>query len=88
MIHAPARVKYMSITVKFFASIRVKLGKSHDTIDCKGIATVADVWEQSARIPLPAHLLAAVNQEYASLDQAVRDGDEVAFFPPVTGGQQ
>ncbi len=78
----------MSITVKFFASIRMKLGKSHDTIDCKGIATVTDVWERSARISPPAHLLAAVNQEYASLGQAVRDGDEVAFFPPVTGGQE
>lgn len=78
----------MSITVKFFASIRVKLGKSHDIIDCKGIGTVADVWERSANIPSPAHLLVAVNQEYASLGQTVRDGDEVAFFPPVTGGQQ
>jgi len=78
----------MSITVRFFASIRIKLGKSHDTIDCKGITTVTDVWERSARIPPPAHLLAAVNQEYASLGQAVRDGDEVAFFPPVTGGQE
>lgn len=78
----------MSITVKFFASIRVKLGKSHEIIDCTEIATVADVWERSAQVPLPAHLLAAVNQEYASLDQVVRDGDEVAFFPPVTGGRK
>ena len=29
---------------------------------------------------------AAVNQEYVPLDHAVDDGDEVAFFPPVTGG--
>jgi len=78
----------MSITVKFFASIRVKLGKSQDTIDYKGIVTVADVWERSAKISPPAHLLAAVNQEYAGLGQAVHDGDEVAFFPPVTGGQE
>ena len=78
----------MSITVRFFASIRMKLGKSQDTIDCKGIMTVADVWERSAKISPSAHLLAAVNQEYAGLGQAVHDGDEVAFFPPVTGGQE
>ncbi len=78
----------MSISVKFFASIRVKLGKSQDTIDCKGIATVADVWERSANISPPTHLLAAVNQEYTNLSQMVHDGDEVAFFPPVTGGQE
>lgn len=78
----------MTITVRFFASIRVKLGKSHDIIDCMDIATVADVWERSTRVPPPAHLLVAVNQEYASLGQTVRDGDEVAFFPPVTGGQK
>jgi molybdopterin synthase sulfur carrier subunit len=28
----------------------------------------------------------AVNMDYAQADQPVRDGDEVAFFPPVTGG--
>jgi molybdopterin synthase sulfur carrier subunit len=88
VIHEPVEVKYMSITVKFFASIRVKLGKSHDTIDYKGVTSVADVWERTTRIPPPAHLLAAVNQEYAGLGQAVHDGDEVAFFPPVTGGQE
>jgi molybdopterin synthase sulfur carrier subunit len=37
--------------------------------------------------PLPPRLLAAVNLEHATHDQMVRDGDEVAFFPPVTGGQ-
>jgi sulfur-carrier protein len=78
----------MSITVRFFAGIRERLGKGEDTIDCKGISTVMDVWNRSAQIPLPANMLAAVNMEYAKPDQAVRDGDEVAFFPPVTGGRQ
>jgi molybdopterin synthase sulfur carrier subunit len=76
----------MSITVRFFASIRERLGKGVDNIDIEGIATVADVWNKCAKIPLPPNVLAAVNMEYVRTDQPVRDGDEVAFFPPVTGG--
>ncbi|GMR04072.1 MAG: molybdopterin converting factor subunit 1 [Gammaproteobacteria bacterium] len=76
----------MSITVKFFASIREKLGRNEDAIDFKGISCVADVWKTVTPVPLPSNTVVAVNQEYAALDQAVHDGDEVAFFPPVTGG--
>lgn len=76
----------MSITVRFFASVRERLGKAQEVIDSAGINTVADVWKQSARTALPGNLLAAVNMEYARPDQPVHDGDEVAFFPPVTGG--
>lgn len=76
----------MSITVKFFASIREKLGKEQDIVESKGIASVADVWNRATQISLPANTLVAVNMEYARPDQPVRDGDEVAFFPPVTGG--
>ena len=35
---------------------------------------------------MPDNVLAAVNMVYAGLDAVVQDGDEVAFFPPVTGG--
>ncbi|MHB8742262.1 MAG: MoaD/ThiS family protein [Sulfuricaulis sp.] len=76
----------MSIAVRFFASIREQLGKGQDAIDSQGIATVRDVWNRSARIPWPENTLAAVNMEYVKPDWPVRDGDEVAFFPPVTGG--
>lgn len=80
--------KIMSITVRFFASIREKLGKEQDIIESKGITCVADVWSRSARVPMPDNTLVAVNMEYARPDQPVHDGDEVAFFPPVTGGAQ
>jgi molybdopterin synthase sulfur carrier subunit len=76
----------MSITVRFFASVRERLGKDQEIIDSAGISNVADVWMQSARTAMPGNLLAAVNMEYARPDQPVSDGDEVAFFPPVTGG--
>jgi len=78
----------MSITVRYFASIREKLGKEQDIIESKGVTCAADVWSRSANIPLPVNTLVAVNMEYARPDQSVHDGDEVAFFPPVTGGGQ
>ena len=37
-------------------------------------------------IALPESSLVAINQSYASLESDVNPGDEVAFFPPVTGG--
>lgn len=76
----------MTITVRFFASIRERLGKNEAVIEVAGVRTVADVWARAAGGPMPARLLAAVNLEHARLDSPVRDGDEVGFFPPVTGG--
>lgn len=76
----------MTITVRYFASIRERVGKTQDIIESKGITCVADVWQISARVPRPDNTLIAVNMEYARPDHPVCDGDEVAFFPPVTGG--
>jgi molybdopterin synthase sulfur carrier subunit len=48
---------------------------------------VREVWDLATdQAQVPTHLLAAVNLEYADFDAPVADGDEVAFFPPVTGG--
>ena len=77
----------MAISVKYFASLRERMGRQSDTIKADGLATVADVWARvSANQSLPPNTLVAVNMEYARLNQTVREGDEVAFFPPVTGG--
>lgn len=48
--------------------------------------TVADAWRALSAQPPPGNLLCARNFEYVNFDQAVADGDEIAFFPPVTGG--
>lgn len=75
------------IRVRYFASLRERMGRSEDEVPSERAITVADVWAQvSDGEPLPANLLAAINMEYARPDQPVADGDEVAFFPPVTGG--
>ncbi len=77
----------MAITVKFFASLRERMGCDEAVIDSQSAGTIAEVWQQVADDEvLPANLLMAVNMEYAEPRSVVRDGDEVAFFPPVTGG--
>jgi molybdopterin synthase sulfur carrier subunit len=77
----------MSIKVRYFASLKESLGRSEDDLEFEGIATVSDVWRRAnAGKPLPDNLLAAVNMEYVDRNSIVKDGDEVAFFPPVTGG--
>lgn len=77
----------MAIRVKYFASLRERLGRGEDSLAADGPLTVAQVWARLwPNMPLPPNTLAAVNMEYAALEDPVRDGDEVAFFPPVTGG--
>lgn len=75
-----------SIQVRYFASLRERMGKGEEAVQAAGIATVADVWRRVTREPMPTNTLMAINQEYATPDAPVRAGDEVAFFPPVTGG--
>lgn len=77
----------MSIHVKYFAGLRDRLDRAEDNLPATEAATVAEVWQQLwPDTPMPANTLAAVNMEYQDLKHPVKDGDEVAFFPPVTGG--
>ncbi|MGZ5028369.1 MAG: MoaD/ThiS family protein [Methylobacter sp.] len=77
----------MPIKVRYFASLKENIGRSEDNLESSGLATVGDVWRRAnPNKALPDNTLAAVNMEYVELDNVVKDGDEVAFFPPVTGG--
>lgn len=76
----------MTISVRFFASIRERLGRAEAHVDPATVTCAADVWAHVTDLPMPPNTLVAINQEYATAAQPVRDGDEVAFFPPVTGG--
>ncbi|HGG61266.1 MAG TPA: MoaD/ThiS family protein [Gammaproteobacteria bacterium] len=77
----------MVIHIKYFASLRETVGKQEEELEASAAATVGDVWRAAnPELAPPDNTLAAVNQVYGSFDTAVQAGDEVAFFPPVTGG--
>lgn len=75
------------IKIKFFASLREHVGQADaEVIQSKG-NTVLDVWNRATNnMAMPENTLMAVNMDYVDLSHSVKAGDEVAFFPPVTGG--
>ena len=77
----------MTVKVRLFAHLRERLGVEETTLEAPPDASVGDVWQAlTGEEVMPRHVLAAVNLDYARADTKVGDGDEVAFFPPVTGG--
>ncbi|MGA5483054.1 MoaD/ThiS family protein [Pseudomonas siliginis] len=80
----------MKLTVKFFARYREALGG--DSVAVEGdFATVDDVRallaeRDGAEVLSEQNLMCARNEDLCQLDEPVVDGDEVAFFPTVTGG--
>lgn len=77
----------MAITARFFASLRESLGLDETDVVLSKAITVTDVWDQATHgAQMPPNTLIAVNMEYVTQDHLIKDGDEVAFFPPVSGG--
>ena len=81
--------------IVYFASLRRQIGLAEEEIplpaDIETVGDLADWLKQRS----PAHkaalegcpkLMAAVNQDYADALARISDSDEIAFFPPVTGG--
>ncbi|WP_126456747.1 molybdopterin converting factor subunit 1 [Sulfuriflexus mobilis] len=77
----------MTIQVRFFASLRERMGRADAELEAGAANTVGEVWAAVAGgEAMPDNLLMAINQDYVQAHASVADGDEVAFFPPVTGG--
>lgn len=82
------------IEVLFFASLREALGVERTEVSCApGLTAEGLLAALSERSPQWAqalaadrHLMVAINEQLVSASAEVRDGDTVAFFPPVTGG--
>ena len=77
--------------VRLFAALRETVGRSELVLDLPEGSTPEAAWEKlSTSTPSLAgrrgSLSAAVNRRYVPFDTPLRDGDEVVFIPPVSGG--
>jgi len=79
----------------YFAWVREKAGKSNEEMPLpEGVKTVGELidWlagqddKMAAAFSDPSVIRAAVNQEHVPMDHELGENDEIAFFPPVTGG--
>jgi molybdopterin converting factor subunit 1 len=81
----------MKVKVKLFAILRERAGAAEVIKEVKEGSTVADLWavlqQDYPKLAVPGvRLLYAVNQDYVKPDCVLKDGDEVVFIPPVSGG--
>jgi molybdopterin synthase catalytic subunit len=80
----------MRLTVRLFAGLRERAGTDRLEVQLEAGATVADLLDAMAGTPVgplgPRACVVAVNRSYAGPTDPVRDGDEIALVPPVSGG--
>lgn len=82
-----------TIKIRFFARLREELGTDLLMVESEPGLTAAGLLRELAKkggnwaqLDGPQPVMIAINQEMAKAEKTLRAGDEVAFFPPVTGG--
>jgi molybdopterin synthase catalytic subunit len=74
------------VVVKLFAGLRELAGAGERELELPDGSRVGDAWAALGLGEAPGGLLYAVNKAYAPAERELADGDEVAFVPPVSGG--
>ena len=83
----------MQVRILFFGMLKDLAGRGSELLDLPEHATLGDVFIHYEEITpklgeLAASIATSVNQEFAGPDSVLKDGDEIAFLPPVSGGLQ
>jgi molybdopterin converting factor subunit 1 len=80
-------ISVVAVKVRFFASLAEQVGRREAECEHYAGLTAAGVWrELTGQAELPEGVMCAVNHDYCEAGSGVNDADELAFFPPVTGG--
>jgi molybdopterin synthase catalytic subunit len=83
----------MRFEIRLFATLKDRAGQDRISVTVSDSASVLDLLQTTAEAypdlaaALPTALV-AVNMAYASPDTTLKPGDEIAFFPPVSGGEE
>jgi molybdopterin synthase catalytic subunit len=78
----------VQVEVRLFAMLRERAGESRLTLELPDGARVRDALDELSELADGLPLVMAVNREYASPDQCLGPGDELALIPPVSGGER
>ena len=80
----------MRVRVRYYASFRDMTGKAEEWLEVPDDITVQGIREHVRglydKIARKDQVLVAINGSFTPLDRVIVEGDEVAFFPPVSGG--
>ena len=81
----------MKLDIRLFATLKERIGASTVTLEIAETGTVSDLLAELLRLypnlqPFKKNIIVSINQEFAGPEKQILAGDEIALFPPVSGG--